>query len=69
MRLREPLNGFKLAQGHPLIHIALLFGSIVTLNVRTDYYLVNGEIDSQTLNDLTQLVSLVRQTHVAILIS
>ena len=69
MRLREPLNGIKFAHGHPIIHIALLFGSIVALNVKFDTHAIEHQLDNDTTNDLTSLVNLVRSTHVFILIS
>ena len=69
MRLREPLNGIKFAHGHPIIHIALLFGSIVALNVKFDTHALQDQMDSDTTNDLTSLVNLVRCTHAFILVS
>jgi hypothetical protein len=69
MRLREPLNGFKFAQGHPIIHIALLFGSMVALNVKFDPDAFEEQLDNETSNDLTSLVNIVRWVHAAILIS
>lgn len=69
MRLREPLNGFKFAHGHPIIHIALLFGSLIAVNVKFDANALEEQIDSETSNDLTSLVNLVRWTHGTILLS
>jgi hypothetical protein len=69
MRLREPLNGFKFAHGHPIIHIALLFGSIVCLHVKFDSNPIAEAIDNDTTNDLTSLVNIVRLTHGSIIIS
>ena len=69
MRLREPLNGFKFAHGHPIIHIALLFGSLIAVNVKFDASALEEQIDSDTSNDLTSLVNLVRWTHGTILLS
>lgn len=69
MRVREPLNGFKFAHGHPIIHIALLFGSLIAVNVKFDANAIDDQIDNDTSNDLTGLVNLVRCTHVFILIS
>ena len=33
MRLREPLNGFNLASGHAMFHIAFLIGSFIAIEV------------------------------------
>ena len=32
MRLREPLQGVKLASGHALVHISLLYGSMILVD-------------------------------------
>ena len=32
MRLREPLNGFRMASGHAMFHIAFFTGSYVAVN-------------------------------------
>jgi len=42
MRLREPLNGFVFAKGHAVIHAVLLFGSVITLNNKTNHYFTDG---------------------------
>lgn len=33
MRVKEPLNGFRQAQGHLIYHIALFFGSFISLPI------------------------------------
>ena len=33
MRLREPLNGIKLASGHWIFHLAFLIGSLIAINI------------------------------------
>jgi len=33
MRLRQPLNGFKLARGHWIFHIAFMVGSFIAIEI------------------------------------
>lgn len=33
MRLRQPLNGFKLSKGHVVFHFAFLLSSCLTVNI------------------------------------
>lgn len=37
MRLREPLNGFRLASGHLILHIAFLIGSYFAVDTCRDH--------------------------------
>ena len=53
MRLREPFEGYKLAQGHFMFHIAFLIGSIIsTRHVLTEEELMADEKALDTLFDL-----------------
>jgi len=62
MRLREPLQGFKLSQGHVLLHIALLFTSLCIIDIRS--HPGEGVIHSKGIagyiahvdNDITHLI-------------
>jgi len=61
MRLREPLQGFKLSQGHVILHFALLFTSMYVLEIKS-----HKEVDSKSKgisgyiasidNDITYLI-------------
>lgn len=74
MRLREPLQGFKLSQGHVLLHIALLFASMCIIDIRSHEDKMShskGIIGYLTLidNDITKLIHLVRSAHAIVIIS
>jgi hypothetical protein len=71
MRLREPLNGFKLAHGHGLFHIVLGLASFIAVDLKAT------KDDIQSLNlkgtkideNVIDLISLVRYTHLYVCIS
>ena len=67
MRLREPLNGLKFAQGHPIFHLGLLVANIYAVDGGANGLaeLMQGGYDS----DIVRLVVLVRWFHGFIFLS
>lgn len=71
MRLREPLNGFKLAHGHGLFHIVLGLASFIAVDLKATkedidtLHLKGTKIDENVID----LISLVRYTHIYVTIS
>jgi hypothetical protein len=66
MRLREPLQGVKLASGHALVHISMLYGSMILVDTKMisdesveDYY------NPKTGTSLVQCIFIARVCHIA----
>lgn len=57
MRLREPLNGFNLASGHAMFHVAFLIGSFIAIQI--DFQ--GGHLD--LANEAQRLIVVVRVAH------
>jgi hypothetical protein len=73
MRLREPFQGVKLASGHLLLHLGLLYGNwfIVDQNTRTvlDDESIENFINPKTGYSITYNFELCRRTHIMCIIS
>ena len=77
MRLREPLQGFKLSQGHFLLHVALLVTSMIVIDIRSNESDYNSHLTSSPFllhymsvidKDITLLLKLMRSTHAIVII-
>ena len=70
MRLREPLQGVKLASGHALVHISLLYGSMILVDTeKISDDSVPGYYNAQTGSSLLQCTFIARVCHVACILS
>ena len=68
MRLREPLNGFRMASGHAMFHIAFFIGSYIAVRVDSSYFEIFniGADTSNPEKDMPPLVSMIRAVHLVI---
>lgn len=68
MRLREPLNGFRMASGHAMFHIAFFIGSYIAVRVDSSYYEIFniGSHLSNSRKDMPPLVFMIRVVHLVI---
>ena len=70
MRLREPFNGIKQAQGHFFFHFALLIGSLMAVTLPAGYLGTTLELYSNPktkgLHGLYHLIALIRVVHLVI---
>lgn len=70
MRLREPLQGVKLASGHALVHISLLYGSMILVDTeKISDDTVPGYYNATTGASLLQCTYVARICHVLCIIS
>lgn len=68
MRLREPLNGFRMASGHAMFHIAFFIGSYIAVEVKSSYSDIFhiGADPKNPEKDMPPLVFMIRVVHLAI---
>ena len=73
MRLREPFQGVKLASGHLIVHVGLLFGNYFILDSETVKILQDETIPNflnpNTNISLYSLFELSMRTHIVCIIS
>ena len=73
MRTREPFQGMKLASGHLLLHMGLLYGNwfIVDSDTRKilDDETIENFINPKTGSSITYNFELCRRTHIICIVS
>ena len=71
MRLREPLNGFKLAHGHGVFHIVLGLASYIAVDLKATKEDIDSlhEKGTKMEHDVIRLIALVRWTHLYVTLS
>ena len=63
MRLRQPLNGFKIVKANPSFHLAILIGSFLAVDIKDGNEFKITFHTQDLIADPSKLVLLLRYTH------